>query len=136
MTPRIPLMPMALMALVALAVPSLNSSPAHAEDNISGSYSSLVDLTAGGIIGQGVYSTNGAKLGEISDLVIRKADKVSYAVVSTTGRNGKAIVIPYQALKLGPKPVNIVLELNPRDVQVMQEYRPDDFVSIRAPNKG
>lgn len=137
MTPRTPLRLLTFVALIALLAPSLNSRPAQAtEDNISGSYSSLVDLTAGGIIGKGVYNPDGAKLGEISDLVIRKADKVSYAVISTGDRHGKEIVVPYQALKLSPETIKIVLELNLDDIQVMREYKRDDFTSIRAPSKG
>lgn len=137
MTPGIPLIPLTLVALVAFAGSVLNPPAARgAEDNISGSYSSLVDKTAGGLIGQGVFNANGTKLGEISDLVIRKADKVSYAVISIGDKNRKEIAVPYQALKMDSESVNIMLDLTPEDIRDMRDYEPHDFTSIRARSKG
>jgi PRC-barrel domain len=128
---------MALTMLIAIsALPLISVSTCAAEDNISGTYSSLVDPTAGGMIGQGVFGENGAKLGEISDLVIRKVDKVSYAVISIADRKRKEIVVPYQALRVGLEPSDIVLNLTQDDISKMQEYEPHDFTSIRMPNKG
>jgi len=100
-----------------------------------GSYSSFVDPTAGGMIGQPVLAKNGTKLGEVADLVIRKVDKVSYAVVSIDSK-AKKVVIPYQSLKVGSRATTLAANLTPTDISALPKYDPDEFSPIRAPNKG
>ena len=106
-----------------------------AVDQAMGSYSSFVDPTAGGMIGQPVLAKNGNKLGKVTDLVIRKVDKVSYAVVSIDSK-AKEVAIPFQSLKVGDRETTVAANLTPADVDALPKYDPDEFSPIRAPNKG
>jgi sporulation protein YlmC with PRC-barrel domain len=138
MRPNSPLISLTFaMTLSATASGIVFAATAQAADvqALSG-YSDVVDLTAGGMIGQPVFSRTGAKLGMISDLVIRKADKVSYAVISVADDRDRQVVVPYQALKVGPKAIVVLADLTAGDANGLPAYEPKDFTSIRTDSRG
>ena len=130
----------AAVALLADATVALAADQNRtAAEKAIGAYSSFVDQTAGGMIGQPVLTKNGAKLGEVADLVVRKVDKVSYAVVSidSAARKGvEKVVIPYQSLKVGDRATTVVPNLTSADISALPRYDPDEFSSIRGRYKG
>ena len=127
----------AALAFAGATAASADDQDRTANDVALGSYASFADPTAGGMIGQPVVAKNGIKVGKVSDLVIRKVDKVSYAVVSLeSAAKSKEIVIPYQALKVGPRVTTLATNLTPGEMATLPKYEPDDFSPIRAPSKG
>jgi sporulation protein YlmC with PRC-barrel domain len=120
---------------VALGAAVTTSAQAADPQSLSG-YSDVVDLTAGGLIGQPVVSRNGVKLGMVSDLVIGKADKVSYAVIAVEDRRDRRVVITYQSLKVGPRVVTVQSDMTSADAVRLPEYEPKDFTSIRTASRG
>jgi sporulation protein YlmC with PRC-barrel domain len=125
----------AVIGVAVLGTVAATSAQAADPQSLSG-YSDVVDLTAGGMIGQTVVSRNGMKLGQVSDLVIGKADKVSYAVISVEKARDKRVVIPYQSLKVGPKVVTVQSDMSSADAVRLPEYEPKDFTSIRTASRG
>jgi sporulation protein YlmC with PRC-barrel domain len=123
-----------VLAAAALGVAVATLAQAADAQAMSG-YSNVVDLTAGGMIGQPVYSQTGTKLGKVSDLVIGKADKVSYAVISVEAKDERQVVIPYQALKVGPKAIVVLADLGVDDADALPEYHPKEFISITTASR-
>ncbi len=126
--------------LVAASFACVTAASAADQDKTAtemakGTYSSFVDMTAGGLIGQPVVTKDGAELGKVSDLVIGKLDRVSYAVVSVDS-TAERVVIPYQSLKVGSRVTTLAVNMTPRDVATLPKYDSDDFSPIRVRGKG
>lgn len=121
--------------LSGATVAAASDQDATAAVKALGAYSSFVDPTAGGMIGQPVFAKNGTKLGNVADLVIRKVDKVSYAVVSIAS-NAEKVVIPFQALKVGDHTTTVATNMTPTDINALPKYDPDEFSPIRDTHKG
>jgi sporulation protein YlmC with PRC-barrel domain len=66
-------------------------------------------LRASEFIGETVRNGKGEEVGEVDDLILRKGDKVLYAIISVGGFLGigdKLVAVPFDDLKVGTKDVD------------------------------
>jgi sporulation protein YlmC with PRC-barrel domain len=93
------------------------------------------ELLASDLIGRPVRTANGESVGEISDLVLSPADKVSSAVVSVGGFFGigaRQVEVPYALLVVAANRSTVLVTISKDQVTSKPEFSSDDHRSQAA----
>ncbi|HKJ73094.1 MAG TPA: PRC-barrel domain-containing protein [Alphaproteobacteria bacterium] len=89
------------------------------------------------IIGQTLVNQNGAKIGDVSDILRSKVDHDLYALIALgKAGNGKVVTIPYSDITVMPDEIMVQSDLNASDYALMPSYRAENYTTLKGPATG
>ena len=117
--------------------PAAQAPPANAERSTT----VLEGPELEGILGHGVLSRTGDKMGQVVDVIIDRTGQVRAAIIDFGGFLGvgsRKIAIDWHAVHfvVGGKSIRIVLDLTPDELKGVPEYKPGEKAVIVEPRPG
>jgi sporulation protein YlmC with PRC-barrel domain len=115
------------VAVVCATAASRAQAPAEPEPDAA---AGAPGLLASELIGRPVRSANGEAVGEITDLVLSPADRVTSAVVSVGGFLGlgdRHVAVPYDKLVVAPNRTTVLITLSKDQVAAEPEFSSEAF---------